>query len=176
MISEPAAHLDQLVRQTRVHHVQLSMMADFKANMLLTMAALVMTVSVPQILQGRFVAPLVALVLFCLTTVVLAAYATMPKLPMSLRPRPAAGVRDPTFNVLFFGDFARMSYEEFETEMEQVMNDPARAYGVQVHEVYTLGVFLARKKYRYLRLAYLAFITGLLLSAVLLALTLGPLA
>ena len=45
------------------------------------------------------------------------------------------------------------------------MSDPSRTYEMQVREVYTLGRFLAERKYRYLRLAYLAFISGLVLSA-----------
>ena len=57
-----------------------------------------------------------------------------------------------------------LSYEQFEAEMETVINNPARNYEVQVREIYSLGVFLANKKYRYLRLAYLSFITGLFAS------------
>ena len=38
---------------------------------------------------------------------------------------------------------------------------------MQVREVYTLGRFLAERKYRYLRLAYLAFIAGLAASTAL---------
>jgi hypothetical protein len=37
---------------------------------------------------------------------------------------------------------------------------------VQIKEVYVLGCFLAAKKYRFLRLAYLAFLAGLLASGV----------
>ena len=37
-IHQPGAHLDHMIRQTRIHHVQLSSMADIKANMLLTVS------------------------------------------------------------------------------------------------------------------------------------------
>jgi hypothetical protein len=40
-----------------------------------------------------------------------------------------------------------------------------------VRELYTLGTFLARKKYRFLRLAYLAFLAGLLCCVVLIVLS-----
>ena len=57
-------------------------------------------------------------------------------------------------------------------DWETVMNDPDLTYEVQVREIYTLGQFLAAKKYRYLRLAYFAFIVGLFTSfAVLVATT-----
>lgn len=46
-LHEPANYLDQLIRQTRQHHVALSTMADQKANMLLTMSSVVLTLSLP---------------------------------------------------------------------------------------------------------------------------------
>jgi len=60
-----------------------------------------------------------------------------------------------------------ISYKEFEAAMEEVMNDPSRVYKVQLQELYNLGVFLAKKKYRFLRLAYLTFIIGVFASAIL---------
>jgi hypothetical protein len=54
--------------------------------------------------------------------------------------------------------------------MEKILNDPSELYQAQVREIYTLGVFLARKKYRFLRLAYLTFLGGLLISAAVFAL------
>ena len=61
--------------------------------------------------------------------------------------------------------------------MAEVMNDPSRTYQVQLKELYTLGEFLAKKKYRFLRLAYITFITGVFASALvgLLSGVLGPL-
>lgn len=170
-INQPAAHLDHLLRQTRSHHAQLSAMADVKANMLLTMSSVVITLATPHLFKPDFKWPVLVLITFCLATVGLAAYAVMPKLPLSRKTRPHPDVKSPTFNLLFFGDFTRLDYAEFETAMEEMMNDPSRAYEAQVREVYTLGVFLATRKYRYVRLAYLSFITGLFASFVVLLLS-----
>ena len=46
------------------------------------------------------------------------------------------------------------------------MSDPSRTYGAQVREIYLLGTFLARKKYRFLRLGYISFIAGLFASSI----------
>ncbi len=40
-----------------------------------------------------------------------------------------------------------------------------------VRELYTLGMFLATKKYRFVRLAYMSFIVGLLISGLVLLLS-----
>ena len=170
-INQPGTHLDHLLRQTRSHHAQLSAMADVKANMLLTMSSVVITLATPHLFTSGFKWPLLVLIVFCLATVGLAAYAVMPKLPLSRKSQPHPDVNSPTFNLLFFGDFTRLDYAEFEAAMEAMMNDPSRAYEAQVREVYTLGVFLATRKYRYLRLAYLSFIAGLFASFVVMLLS-----
>ncbi|MFQ5822849.1 MAG: Pycsar system effector family protein [bacterium] len=165
-IAQPGLHLDHMLRQTRMHHVQLSSMADVKANMLLTMATVVITLSAPHIMKPHLKWAVLVLIAFCLLTIVLATYAAMPKLPLSLKHGSHPDVNSPGFNLLFFGDFVRLQYEEFEAAMEEIMNDPSRTYQAQVREVYSLGMFLVTKKYRFVRLAYISFIAGLLASGL----------
>ena len=55
--------------------------------------------------------------------------------------------------------------------MEDVMNDHGRTYQVQLQEVYNAGAYLAREKYRFIRLAYLSFIAGLFASGLTAVLT-----
>jgi hypothetical protein len=158
-IEKPASQLDHLMRAVQFHHVQLSSMADVKANMLLTMSTVVLTLCLPQVLNHDHLWPLYILISSCLLTICLATYTVMPKLPPVGLPPP--DIKDPSFNLLFFGDFTRLSQAQFESAMEELMNDSSRAYATQVREIYLLGTFLAKKKYRFLRLGYLAFITGL---------------
>lgn len=161
-IDKPASSFDHLMRAVQFHHVQLSSMADVKANMLLTMSSVVLTLCLPQVVKNTHLWPLYILISFCLVTICLAAYAVMPKLPPSGQSQP--DVQDPSFNVLFFGDFTRLSQAQFENTMQEIMSDPSRAYGAQVREIYLLGAFLAKKKYRFLRLGYIFFIAGLFAS------------
>ena len=163
-IEKSGSYADHLMRATQFHLVQLSSMADMKANMLLTMSSVVISITLPQLFKNEHLWPLVILIAFCLLTICLATYAVMPKLPSN-----SGGVPDvnaPGFNPLFFGDFTRMSQQHFEATMQEIMNDPSRTYGAQVRELYLLGTYLARKKYRFLRLGYLSFITGLFLSSI----------
>ncbi|CAN5782941.1 hypothetical protein BH20VER1_BH20VER1_05180 [soil metagenome] len=165
-IQQAGSHLDHMLRQTRIHHVQLSMMADVKANGLMMIAAIMLTFSAPFIVREQFRYAVIALIVFCLLTIVLATLAVMPA-RFSRRKEPAPANRSaPTFNILFFGNFAAMNYHQYEAAMEEVLNDPSKTYEVQVREIHTLGLYLAEKKYRYLRWAYLAFVSGLFLSAI----------
>ena len=158
-----------MLRQTRIHHVQLSMMADMKANGLMTIAGLMFTFSAPFIVQEKFRSAVIALMISSLLTIVLAVFAVMPGTPFRIRKTAQPDVYHPKFNLLFFGNFVSMEYEQFAAAMEEMMNDPSKTYEAQVREIYTLGVFLAAKKYRFLRCAYLAFVIGLFISLLLLS-------
>lgn len=163
-LPQPANHLDHMLRQTRVHHMQLSTMADFKANIMLTLASLVGTFSIGYLSDPVLRWPVIALLVFCLATIVSAAYAVMPKLDFNYRP----DLKKDLGNILFFGNFMNLDYEEYLQVMERVMSDSAHAYEAQIREVYELGVYLGYKKYRFVRLAYVTFIIGLLSSALVL--------
>ena len=169
-IVKPGAHLDHMLRTTRLHHVQLSNMADVKANMMLTIASVLITLSVPYTMQPELKWAALILITFCFLTIILAAYAVMPKLPFSIKSGPRPDISNPFFNILFFGDFVRLEYDEYEAAMEDVLNGHTLTYRAQVRELYTLGIFLATKKYRFVRLAYMSFISGLFTSGSVLVL------
>lgn len=170
-IPQPGSHLDHLIRQTRWHHAQLSSMADVKANMMLTISSVVLTLSVRYLTEPLFRPAAIVLIFFCLLTVMMAAYAAMPKTPILNGNGIKPDVKHAAFNLLFFGDFSRLSYEQFREAMEEAMETPEKAYEIQVREVYTLGCFLAQKKYRFVRLAYLSFISGLFVSLIVFIIT-----
>ena len=165
-IRQPATHLDQMLRQTRAHHVQLSAMADMKANLILTAGSLVIPLTIRYLSDPVYRWPALVMILFCVLTVVLAAYAAMPKLN-SGSADPAPDVNAPGFNPLFFGSFSQLSYDQYEQAMETIMNDHDQVYEVQVREIYILGRYLQDKKYRFIRLAYLSFIAGAVCSTLL---------
>ena len=167
-----SGHLDHMLRQTREHHVKLSAMADTKANMLLTASGLIITLSVRYLFDERLWVPAMVMMVFCALTIVLAIYAVMPKVNLHLRRRLAPDLRASTSNPLFFGDFVHLEYPEYLAAMEEVMADAYHTYEAQVREVYTLGRFLATRKYRYLRWAYLAFLAGVISSGAALAIVL----
>jgi hypothetical protein len=165
-INQAGAHLDHMLRQTRMHHMQLSAMADAKANALMTMSSVITTFSASFVMKPTFQPAVIVLISFCLLTILLATFSVMPTTPLRIKRGEAAPKLGPASNLLFFGTFVGMQYEQFMDEMEEVMNDPSRTYEAQVREIYLLGCFLAEKKYRYLRFAYLAFLTGLFSAGI----------
>lgn len=164
-IDQPSGHLDQMIRQTRAHHVALSSLADLKASVLLTTAALVVPLTLR--LTSRPDLRLAAYVMIgaSLLTVLLAGYGTMPKFGTRRK-------RTDRLALLFFGDFASLDYEEYVARMQAVMNDPSQVYEIQLFELYKLGQYLEKAKYRYIRYAYVAFIGGVIASSLTWAITL----
>lgn len=160
-IEEPRHDIDRALAQTRAHHVQLSAMADVKANIMLTLASLLVTFSFRYLSDPILRWPVIVLILFCLLTILMAAYAVMPK-GSSRNYRPSKESR----NMLFFGNFVNMGVDEYMQEMERVLKDHNRVYEEQVREVYELGLFLGKKKYRFIRYAYLSFIAGMVACGV----------
>ncbi|CAM2065162.1 DUF5706 domain-containing protein [Sulfidibacter corallicola] len=170
---EPGSHLDHMLKQTRSHHMNLSTMADMKANILLTMASVVMTLALPTLSDPVLGPGVVVLMTFSLVTVLLAAYVVMPHISFSTKPGPHQDVHDKRFNILFFGSFSALSYEEYAEAMQELLEDSDATYQAQVREIYQLGIFLAKKKFRFLRWAYLSFILGFISTAIVLGVRLG---
>ena len=166
-IRQPAVFLDHMIRQTRAHHVQLSAMADMKANMMLTVAALLIPLSIRFLDDPRLQPAALTMIGFCILTVLLSAYAAMPKMLAVKDRSKTIDPEDPSFNLLFFGSFTGMDYKDFEHAMEKVMNDHGEVYEKQIKEIYLMGQYLAREKYRFVRLAYVSFITGMVISSAL---------
>ena len=66
-------------------------------------------------------------------------------------------------NLLFFGNFYKMSLDDYTAGMQTVMADKDFLYATLIRDVYSQGVVLG-KKYKLLRIAYNVFMFGLVLS------------
>ena len=161
-IHEPRQQLDHMLRETRIHLISFSQMADTKANILLSISAVLLSISFTQIADPRFTASITVLVAFLLITIFLALMTVIPKL-QGFRRRKFT-VRDPNYSPLFFGNYVDIPYDEYVRDLEEIMNDPDRTYEVMVREIYFAGVYLLKSKYRYIRLGYMFFFAGLILS------------
>lgn len=158
-VPEAGAHLDLMIRQTRIHHMTLSISADAKANMLMIAASVVLSLAARE-MSGTMRWHSVLLTIGSLASVCMAIFAAMPKFPLSFRKPP------PSRNVLFFNTFTHMPYEQFLHEMEEVMSSPAKTYEMQLREIYEQGVYLKKAKYRFVQAGYSIFLLGLFSSAV----------
>jgi len=161
-LTAPGSHADHMLRQTRMQLMQLSQMADSKAGMLITISSIITTLAVPLLLKPEFHVAAVILITTSVLTILLSAYATMPKIFSGKSGTPDTNAA--SFNILFFADFIKLDYESFFNEMERVVTDPGLAYATQVKEIYLMGQYIAQRKFKFVTLGYVAFIIGLVVS------------
>lgn len=146
-----------LLQATQQHHVQISVMADVKASILITATSLILTAAVT-ITDGDLRPGLVALMLGSAAALVGALLAVLPAAnrPESV-PRPGSAA----FNLLFFGHFTQLPADEFVDRVLALSDDPRHVFATQARDIHELGSFLQRAKFRHLRFGYLAFLTGI---------------
>ncbi|MCB0552675.1 MAG: HD family phosphohydrolase [Phaeodactylibacter sp.] len=160
--------VETMYRTTYRTHVNLSSIADSKANFMLTINAVVisfvLTNLIPK-LRGEtwLIAPTVALLGTCLSALVFAILATRPKVTEGKVTR--EDIDQKKSNLLFFGNFYKMELEDFHWGMTEMIKDSDYLYSSMTRDLYFLGVVLA-KKYRFLRICYGIFMYGLILSVL----------
>ncbi len=154
---------DYLIRTAQQHHVHMSAMADTKANIIITVSSIVLTLSLGRPNPPGFEQSTAVLMGFTLLALLLAVLAVLPK----YRPIATDGVSLPSgFNVMFFGHFAAITREEYYAEMAHALKDDKATYRALSNDLYSLGYYLAKHKYRYLRFSYISFLAGFLIAAI----------
>ena len=162
-IKDPRQQLDHMLRQTRNNLVSFSQMADTKAQILLSLSSVLLSLSLTQIHEPRLTLSITALDIFLLITIYLALMTVIGKVSVFNRRKHSVNDRD--YSPLFFGNYGDLPYDEYSKHFEEIMNDSDATYEIMVKDIYYAGTYLLRTKYKYMRLAYLFFLTGLIVSS-----------
>lgn len=154
---------DNLLRTAQQHHVALSSMADTKANIIITVSSIVLTLTLGRVGEPQLRVSAMILSGFTLFALLLAVLAVLPKYrPIKLRD----GVLPADFNLLFFGHFGELSRQRYLEEISRVLARDGSPYATWVADIYSLGIYLAHHKYRYLRWSYFCFLSGFILATL----------
>ena len=154
------------LRLTSENHLRLSDMADGKANILISVNAIIISVILSVLLRkievdSHLAIPTFTFLAFSVTTIIIAIIATRPKVTTGEFSK--EDVLHKRTNLLFFGNFYKRSLEEYTWAMSTMMRDSDYVYGSIVQDIYYLGVVLGRK-YKLLRIAYNIFMIGIIVS------------
>ena len=147
--------------------MNLTTLADSKANMMIQINGLIMSIMLASssiILHTRLwlILPCATLAATALLSIIFAVLVVRPKLqkPSQLG---AGALQLGRGNLLFFGNFGRLEEEEFVLRMKELFTDDDRVYEHLSRHMHALGHVLLGK-FRLLRVAYLVFLVGLCLS------------
>ncbi len=160
--------VETMFRTSLKNHIQLSAIADSKANILLSVNAVIISIAlsnlIPKLDNNQYlVYPTLILMVFSVAVVILAVIVTRPNVSNVKVTRDM--VMQKRTNVLFFGNFYQMNLEDFEWSIDYLMHHDDVLYNSMTKDLYYLGLVLERK-YRLLRTAYTVFIVGILVSSL----------
>ncbi len=167
-IEPPGRGIDTMFRVTLNNHTRLSEIADSKANILLSVNAILISIVLSSLIpkldaprNHHLIIPTFVLLMSSVVTIIFAILSTRPKVTSGTFTREE--VENKKVNILFFGNFFKMPIDEYQWAMNELMKDKEGLYNSLTKDLYSLGLVLNRK-YRLLRITYNIFMAGIILS------------
>jgi predicted metal-dependent HD superfamily phosphohydrolase len=163
--------VETMYRTTYNTHNNLSALADHKANLMLSVNTIMISITlsalVPNLAKSPgLVYPTVFLLCVNLVAIVFATLSTRPK--VTTGEVTLDDIRSKRSNLLFFGNFYNMKLEDFQWGMMEMIKDTDFQYSSMTRDLYYLGKVLAQK-YKYLTLCYNIFMFGMITTVILFA-------
>ena len=164
----PERGVETMFRVALKNHMTLSNIADTKANILLSVNAIIVSLALSNLLpkldnpsNSHLLIPMVIFVAFTVASIVLSIIATRPNVTEGKFSKD--DVANKKVNLLFFGNFHQMQLNDFEWGISEMMTDRDYLYGSLTKDLYFLGLVLNRK-YKILRVTYTVFMIGIIVS------------
>lgn len=163
-----ARGIQTMLRLTSENHLRLSDMADGKANILISVNSIIISVILSVLVRKLetdtyLTIPTIIFLAFSVATIIIAIMATRPKVTEGRFTRD--DVMNKRINLMFFGNFYKSSLEEYEWAMGILMQDKDYLYSSLVKDIHQLGVVLGRK-YKLIAIAYTIFTIGIVVSVI----------
>ncbi|WP_281541417.1 Pycsar system effector family protein [Maribacter aestuarii] len=166
----PDRGIQTLFRVTLKNHITLSDIADTKANILLSVNAIIISLALSNLIpkldnpsNDYLIYPTVIFVVFSVISMILAVLATRPNVTSGEFTE--EDVRQKRVNLLFFGNFHKMKLADYEWAINELVKDKDYIYSSLTKDLYYLGLVL-NKKYRLLRWTYTIFMIGMIVSVL----------
>ena len=166
----PERAIQTLFRTALRNHIKLSDIADTKANILLSVNAIIISLALANIIpkldqvsNRHLLYPTLILVLFSVASIILSVLSTRPNVTSGEFTDEQVEKRD--VNLLFFGNFHKVAYGRYEKALMSLLNDKEEVYQSLIKDLWLLGLVLNRK-YSLLRWTYTIFMIGIISSVV----------
>lgn len=164
--ASPERGIQTFYRTALRNHIKLSDIADTKANILLSVNAIIISLVLSNLLSKLdsnpfLVIPSAIFVVSSTITMILAVIATRPNVTRGEFTK--EDVEQKRVNLTFFGNFHRMELSQYQWAIEELLKDRDYVYSSLTKDLYFLGKVLDRK-YRILRWTYTIFVLGIIIS------------
>lgn len=160
--------VETMFRVTLRNHINLSRIADNKANFLLSISGIIISLLLGELISDNnpvqsMLYPTVYFLVVCIITMVLAILAARPNVTKGEFTK--EGLLNKKTNILFFGNFHKMPLDDFTWGMNEYMKNDELLYDALIKDLYFLGLVM-NKKYKLLRYAFNFFMFGIISSAI----------
>ncbi len=166
----PERAIQTMYRTSMRNHLKLSDIADTKANILLSVNAIIISLVLANLIpkldnpsNDYLIYPAAIFVLFSIVSMIMSITATRPNVTSGEFTK--EDVKAKKVNLIFFGNFHKMKLEDYEWAMQELVKDQGYIYDTMSKDLYFLGVVLNRK-YALLRWTYTIFMIGMVLSVI----------
>jgi predicted metal-dependent HD superfamily phosphohydrolase len=166
----PERAIQTLFRTTLRNHIKLSDIADTKANILLSVNAIIISLALANIIpkldqvsNRHLLYPTLVLILFSVASIILSIASTRPNVTSGEFTDEQVAKRE--VNLLFFGNFHKVPFDRYEKALMSLINDKEEIYQSLLKDLWFLGVVLNRK-YKLLRWTYTIFMIGIISSVI----------
>lgn len=161
--------IETMFRASYRVHMDLTALADSKANIMISINGLIMSIILasiaPKIDSNLWlIIPTISFLLSCLVAIIFAVLAARPRINST--EITLDDVLSNRANVLFFGNYKFLTREEFEIGVVDLLQNSDKLYYNMIRDLYGIGSVLS-KKFKLLRNSYLAFMIGITISVIL---------
>ncbi len=158
--------ISDMFRTSYRTHVELSAIADNKSNIMISINGIIISITIASIStkidsNPWLLLPTSIILITCMIALIYSILAARPR--VSNEKVTLDDVRANRSNILYFGNFYKLTRDEYVTGIEELMADSERLYNTMARDLYGLGTVL-ETKFRLLRIAYNVFMWGLALS------------
>lgn len=164
-IPEDRTAVDNILRINHGNQMRLGLMADAKANIMITVSSIVFSVTIANLGNELMKWPLLTFACGCFFTLLFAIFAIIPKTAYPKLPGSNEIDRNsPWFNPLFFGHFSHIPIDEYKENYANKLMTDDKIYDSLAGDIYGQGKVLALSKYKYLKWSYNSFLIGMSLA------------
>lgn len=160
--------IQTLFRTTSRNHYTLNQMMDRKANIMISINAILLSLIISRTIGGLDTycihnLPILILLLFAMASMIFAVMAITPFKTQGTFTE--SEIREKKGNLLYYGNFHSMNLRDFEWGMLEMLSDGDFLYSTMIRDLYFLGETL-HKKSRMIRMSLGMFILGVIISTI----------
>ena len=161
-VPEFRTSVDNILRVNHGNQMRLGLMADQKANIMITVASIVFSITIANLDNEVMKWPLLTFAVGSFFSLLFAIFAIIPSTDYPTKKGSKEIDREsPLFNPLFFGHFAHLSIEEYKEDYAETLMTDDKVYDAMAGDIYGQGKVLALSKYKFLKWSYTSFLWGM---------------